>query len=251
MEVLKLLQKAYYGKVKAIYIDPPYNTGKDFVYSDKFADPIKTYLQYTGQLDDNGRKNSTNGETNGRHHSNWLSMMYPRLYLARNLLSDNGIIFISIDDHESHNLHHLLDDIFGEENFVAQIAWQGMDTIKNDAQRFSENCEYVIVYAKNIDEIEIPGFPKTEKQHRAYKNYDNDPRGDYLLTPIHAKTGTEESNYEFTFPNGQKWKSPTGRHPSFSKENLLALVNDGRILLDPEGKKRRKRKHIGAKQVQR
>ncbi len=236
LDALKLLQEIYLARVKAIYIDPPYNTGKDFLYKDKFAMSKKEWSEKTAERDEEGRL-IANPDSGGRYHSNWLSMIYPRLKLARNLLSQDGVIFISIDDNEQHNLRKLCDEIFGSINFIAKISWQGMDTIKNDAKHFSSNTEFVFVYAREIDKVEIGGFPKTEKQRRTYKNYDNDPRGDYLLTPIHAKTGTEESNYEFTFPNGQKWKAPAGRHPSFSKENLQSLVDDDRILLDPEGKK--------------
>ena len=144
LAVLKLLQKAYYGKVKSIYIDPPYNTGKDFVYSDKFADSIQTYLQSTGQLDENGRKNSTNGETNGRHHSRWLSMMYPRLYLARNLLSDNGVIFISINDNEMPGLRLLCDEIFGEENRLDRglIVWPNKGSTKGFRKKLKTTSTY-------------------------------------------------------------------------------------------------------------
>src|SRR5690625_2051152 len=121
LEVLKLLQKSYHKKVKMIYIDPPYNTGKEFIYPDKFQDNLETYLRYTGQVDDEGKKMSANSETSGRYHTNWLNMMYPRLRLARNLLRDDGVIFISIDDHEVANLRKMCDEIFGEENFVAQL----------------------------------------------------------------------------------------------------------------------------------
>ena len=124
LEVLKLLQKAYFGKVKMIYIDPPYNTGREFIYPDRFQDPLDTYLAYTGQKDEKGRKLSTDAELSGRLHANWLSMMYPRLYLARTLLRDDGAIFVSIDDHEQANLKILLDCVFGSENFVASVIWQ-------------------------------------------------------------------------------------------------------------------------------
>ena len=123
LEVLKLLQKAYFGKVKMIYIDPPYNTGKEFIYPDKYSETLDTYLEYTGQKDSEGRKFATNSETSGRFHSRWLNMMYPRLYLAKNLLSKDGLIFISINDNEARNLRSLLDQIFGEENFIAQLVW--------------------------------------------------------------------------------------------------------------------------------
>ena len=237
LEALKLLQKAYYGKVKSIYIDPPYNTGKDFVYPDKFADPIKTYLQYTGQLDANERKTSTNGETNGRYHSRWLSMMYPRLYLARNLLSDNGAIFISIDDNEQHNLRHLCDDIFGEENFVMQFAWFSKYTISSHSKQASKQHEYIVCYCKNIDEFQIGMLPRTEEMDAAYKNPDNDERGPYKLTPLHAiGGGTSATNYSITFPNGVTWECPKGRSPVYNDEKLLELYHENRLSFGRDGK---------------
>jgi len=124
LEVLKLLQKSYYGKVKMIYIDPPYNTGNEFIYPDNFREGLDTYLRYTGQVDEAGTAQTTNRETSGRYHSNWLNMMYPRLYLARNLLREDGVIFVSIDDHEVHNLRLMLDEIFGEENFIESFVWK-------------------------------------------------------------------------------------------------------------------------------
>lgn len=147
LETLKLLQKAYYGKVKMIYIDPPYNTGKEFIYPDKFSESLDTYLVYTGQVDADGRKFSTNTETTGRYHSNWLDMMYPRLFLARNLLRDDGVIFISIDDHEVHNLREMMNEIFGEENFVGTIIWKG--ATDNNPTQIAVEHEYILCYAKD------------------------------------------------------------------------------------------------------
>ena len=231
LEVLKLLQSSYLNSIKMIYIDPPYNTGKDFVYTDDFADGIAHYKEVTGQA------TKSNPETAGRYHTNWLNMMYPRLKLARNLLTDDGVIFISIDDNEQANLKKLCDEVFGEDNFVAQIAWQCLDTIKNDARYFSDNHEYIFVYAKHLDKLKIQGIRKGEKQRSYYKNYDNDPRGDYLLTPLHAKSGTESGIYSFTFSNGQNWTPPRGTYPRFSKETLRRLETEGRIYLDPMGQK--------------
>jgi adenine-specific DNA-methyltransferase len=152
LEVLKLLQKSYAGKVKLIYIDPPYNTGKDFVYPDNFQDNIRNYLELTRQLDGEGRKISSNTETSGRFHTVWLNMMYPRLKLARNLLREDGVIFTSIDDNEVDNLRKLADEVFGEENFVATLVWERGR--KNDARRFSLGHEYLVGYAKNLAQIE-------------------------------------------------------------------------------------------------
>ena len=151
LETLKLLQKSYYGKVKMIYIDPPYNTGKEFIYPDKYSESLDTYLLYTGQVDAEGRKFSTNPETAGRYHSNWLDMMYPRLFLARNLLRDDGVIFISIDDHEVHNLREMMNEIFGEENFIAILIWE--KGRKNDARLFSVGHEYIVVFCKSMAKL--------------------------------------------------------------------------------------------------
>ena len=152
LEVLKLMQKAYFGKVKMIYIDPPYNTGEEFIYPDRYAENLDTYLEYTGQKDAEGRRFSTNTDASGRFHSNWLNMMYPRIYLAKNLLRDDGVIFISIDDNESPNLVSAMNTIFGQENFVAQMVWEG--AFKNDARQIGVNHEYVLVYAKDRSNLD-------------------------------------------------------------------------------------------------
>jgi adenine-specific DNA-methyltransferase len=151
LEVLKLLQKSYAGKVKMIYIDPPYNTGTDFVYPDNFTEGLQTYLEFTGQVDGNGRKTQSNTETTGRYHANWLNMMYPRLYLARNLLRDDGVIFVSIDDHEVHNLRALMNEVYGEENFVASVIWKKMDSpSRNEELRAISNYhDYIVIYCRN------------------------------------------------------------------------------------------------------
>jgi len=155
LEVLKLLKKSYQGKVKMIYVDPPYNTGNDFVYKDDFKDGIKNYLQQSGQIDDDGNLLSTNSETDGRFHSNWMNMMYPRLYLAQNLLQEDGLIFISIDDHEVHHLRLLLNEIFGEENFIAQLIWKSKSGGANDSVFFAIDHEYILCFAKNFSKAKI------------------------------------------------------------------------------------------------
>ena len=151
LETLKLLQKSYYGKVKMVYIDPPYNTGKEFIYPDKYSESLETYLAYTGQVDAEGKKFSTNTETTGRYHSNWLNMMYPRLFLARNLLRDDGVIFVSIDDHEVHNLREMMNEIFGEENFIGTIIWKG--ATDNNPTQIAVEHEYVLCYAKDREKV--------------------------------------------------------------------------------------------------
>ena len=171
LEVLKLLQKAYFGNVKMIYIDPPYNTGKEFIYPDKYAETLDTYLEYTGQKDGEGRKFSTNTDTEGRFHSRWLNMMYPRLYLAKNLLSQDGIIFISIDDHEQHNLRSLCNEIFGEENLLAHFTWRTDGNIDNQA-KVKRSHEYIIAYCRSETDfphppVVDPNIPKDSKLYRA------------------------------------------------------------------------------------
>lgn len=151
LEVLKLLQKSYHGRVKMIYIDPPYNTGNEFIYPDNFREGIEDYLRYSGQVDDEGMKLSTNTETSGRYHSKWLNMMYPRLFLARNLLRDDGVIFVSINDHEVHNLRLLMDEVFGEENFVGIFTWQSKKGGGSDNASVVVDQEYVICFVKASD----------------------------------------------------------------------------------------------------
>ena len=235
LEVLKLLQETYLGKIKMIYIDPPYNTGNDFVYADDFAQSTDEYLENSGQFDDEGNRLVKNLDSNGRFHTDWLNMIYPRLKLAKDLLSDDGVIFISIDDNEVENLKKICNEIFGEQNYITEIAWQCLDTIKNDAKYFSDNHEYILVYSKSINNVAVQGVKKGEKQRSYYKNYDNDPRGDYLLTPLHAKSGTESGIYSYTFSNGQTWTPPQGTYPRFSKTTLKSLDEDNRIYLDPNG----------------
>ncbi|MBL8072595.1 MAG: site-specific DNA-methyltransferase, partial [Nitrospira sp.] len=156
LEVLKLLQKSCLGKVKMIYIDPPYNTGNDFIYPDNYAESLQTYLEYTGQVDSEGRRFGTNTEADGRFHSRWMNMMYPRLYLARNLLRDDGAVFISIDEAEQANLRHLCDEIFGQENFVADLVWAAGR--KNDSKHISVSHEYIVVYARNMEHLKERGI---------------------------------------------------------------------------------------------
>lgn len=176
LEVLKLLQKSYAGKVKLIYIDPPYNTGKDFVYPDNFQDSIKNYLELTGQTE-GGARITTNTEASGRFHTDWLSMMYPRLKLARSLLSDDGVIFINIDGGEAANLELLLNDVFGEENRVVNVVWQKRVSPANDAKWFSSDHDLILVYAKNKDIWRPNKLARTGEQLAYYKNPDNDPKG--------------------------------------------------------------------------
>jgi adenine-specific DNA-methyltransferase len=229
LEVLKLLQKSYAGKVKLIYIDPPYNTGNDFIYPDNFQDSIKNYLELTGQVDGAGNKISSNTEASGRFHTDWLNMMYPRLKLARNLLQDDGSVFISIDDNEFDNLRRLCDEIFGPENFVATVIWQKVFSPKNTAAYFSEDHDYILVYAKRKDIWEPQLLPRSEETIARYTNPDNDPRGPWLSGALQARNYYSKGQYEVTSPSGKKFSNPKGTYWRFSYERFLDLDKDKRI----------------------
>ncbi len=235
LEVLKLLQKSYHKKVKMIYIDPPYNTGKDFVYKDNFRDNIKNYLEITGQVDSDGNKLSTNSETSGRYHSDWLNMMYPRLKLARNLLKDDGVIFISIDDNEVSNLRKLCDEIFGEDNFIADIIWERAYSPVNLKKHFSENHDFIIAYAKNIEKLICNGLPQTEELLSRYKNPDNDPRGVWKSSDFSVGPAIQEKIYEIITPSGRKVFPPDGRCWLLTKERFEEFKNDNRIWFGEDG----------------
>jgi adenine-specific DNA-methyltransferase len=235
LEVLKLLQKSYLGKIKMIYIDPPYNTGNDFIYPDDYTESLQTYLEYTGQVDAEGKKFGTNTEADGRFHSKWLNMMYPRLYLARNLLCEDGAIFISIDDHEVHNLRRLMDEIFGEENFIATIIWQKVYAPKNTARHFSEDHDYVLVYAHHADIWRPRLLPRTEEANAHYGNPDNDPRGSWRADGVSARNYYSKGQYEVTSPSGRKFMPPRGRYWIVSYERFLELDHDKRIWWGQKG----------------
>lgn len=202
LEVLKLLQKSYHRRVKMIYIDPPYNTGKEFIYPDKYQDNLGTYLRYTGQVDGEGFKLSSNAESSGRYHTNWLNMMYPRLRLARNLLSDDGVLFVTIDDHENANLRALLNEVFGEENFVTSIAWRKKVSPANDATWFSSDHDYVVVYARNKEVWRPNRMPRTQRQTDFYQNPDDDPRGPWnSATYTCNKSKSQRPNLYYAIKN--------------------------------------------------
>jgi adenine-specific DNA-methyltransferase len=234
LEVLKLLQKSYAGKVKLIYIDPPYNTGKDFVYPDDFKDNIKNYLELTGQTGEGGKKLSSNTEASGRFHTNWLNMMYTRLKVARELLSKDGFVFVNIDDIEAHNLRHVMNDIFGEENFVTNVVWQKKYTRANDARFFSDNHDHILVFARNLETAKILLQPRTEDQEAAYSNPDNHPKGPWKPTPLHAKSGSDTSPYVFS--NGVKWSPPPGTYRRYSDETMEKMDKTNEIWFGPDGK---------------
>lgn len=235
LEVLKLLQKSYNNKIKMIYIDPPYNTGKDFIYKDTYSDSLKSYLELTRQVDDEGNKISTNSEAGGRYHTNWLNMMYPRLRLARNLLRDDGVIFVSIDDNEVHNLRKLCDLVFGENNYVQEIIWEKKFAPQNDAKYFSLNHEHILCYAKSKEQFRRNLLPMTEEQIARYKNIDNDPRGPWQSDNLVVTTYNVKYDYKITKPNGETVSPPNGRCWRVSKEKFNELLTDNRIWFGSDG----------------
>ena len=230
LEVLKLLQESYLGRVKLIYIDPPYNTGRDFIYDDDYAESSREYLQRSGQSAGLGGRLVANSETSGRHHSNWLSMMYPRLRLARNLLKDDGAIFISIDDHEVAGLRALCDEVFGSQNFVAQIIWQKVFSPKNSAQWFSEDHDYILCYARNKASWQPKPLPRTSEMDARYKNPDNDPRGPWASSDLAARNSYDAGVYPIQTPSGRVIDGPPrGSYWRFSKAKFQELDADGRV----------------------
>lgn len=236
LEALKLLQKSYYGKVKMIYIDPPYNTGKEFIYPDNYKESLETYLAYAGLVDDEGKKFSTNTATEGRFHTKWLNMMYPRLYLARNLLKEDGVIFISIDDNEVENLRRMCNEIFGEENFVAHICWQKKYAVSNDDPGVGVMHDHIIAYAKS-DAYSRKLLPRSEKQNSRYKNEDNDPRGRWASDNyVSNKSKTERPTlwYSVTHPEtGEEVWPDESAVWRYTKEKHLQLESEGRLYWGP------------------
>lgn len=245
LEVLKVLQKSYYGKVKMIYIDPPYNTGNDhFIYPDKFSESREEYLKRVGEKDEEGyltregmyRKNSRDS---GHYHSNWLNMMYPRLFLARNLLKDDGVIFVSIDDNEVHNLRLLMNEIFGEENFVASFIWEKR-TNRENRKLISIRHDYILCYSK----ADVEGkrslnlLPMTDDALARYKNPDNDPRGRWKSDPATAQAGhgTKSQFYELQAPSGKKHMLQSGRCWVYSKDVMEKAIEEGKIWFGKDGK---------------
>ena len=245
LEVLKLLQETYLGKVKMIYIDPPYNTGNDFVYEDDFAQSADEYMRNSGQYDEEGNRLVTNTESNGRFHTDWLNMIYPRLKLAKDLLTDDGAIFISIDDNEIDNIRKVSDEVFGSCNFYAEIVWQKRTS--PDA-RFNLGAahDYILVYAKNWEKLRysLNKEPLSADRASQYKNPDNDSRGEWASVDITGQTGhaTSSQYYEITTPGGLKMKPPAGRCWALSESTFLSLVADNRIWFGEDGNSRPRQK---------
>lgn len=248
LEVLKLLQETYLGKVKMIYIDPPYNTGNDFVYNDDFKQKAAEYLENSGQYDEYGNQMVQNTESNGRFHTDWLNMMYPRLKLAKDLLADDGVIFISIDDNEVDNLKKISDMIFGENNFVVRIIWKKRSTPPND-KIIGAAHEYALVYAKNVINIKLNLRERTEEQKARYKNPDNHPKGAWVAGDLsgNVKGGryVDSLNYPITNPNtGEKHYPPHNGNWRFSKEKVELLLKNNEISFGDDGLGRPKLKRF-------
>ncbi len=240
LEVLKLLQETYLGKIKMIYIDPPYNTGNDFVYEDDFAQSTEEYMANSGQFDNEGNRLVPNTESNGRFHTDWLNMMYARLKIARDLLTDDGVIFISIDDGEAANLIKLCNDVMGEANFVADLIWQKKFSRANDATYFSTMHDHILCYCKQNIMMSDTGWrigllPRGEEIPNGYSNPDNDPRGVWTSVILSAKSGSESLLYEIETPSGRKVYPPSGRFWSCSKETFEKWKADNRIWFGANG----------------
>ncbi len=235
LEVLKILYKPFFGRIKMIYIDPPYNTGNDFVYPDNYADPLASYLQLTGQADSEGNLQTSNPETSGRFHSTWLSMMFPRLFIARPLLTEDGSIFVSIDDTEAANLRLLLNEVFGEENFLANIVWQKKYGPANDATGISQTHEHILCYAKNAEAWRPKLFPRTKEQLEDYDNPDDDLRGIWRASDLSARTASENCIYPIKTPSGRVVYPPKSRSWIMTKDRYEELLADNRIWFGSSG----------------
>ena len=252
LEALKLLQKSYLGKVKMIYIDPPYNTGNDFVYHDDFKQSQSEYDEAAGNVDEEGnrlvsRSKGGNGsdledafkkntDSNGRFHSDWCSMIYSRLMIARSLLTEDGVIFISIDENEIQNMRKLCDETFGEQNFISQLGWQKVYAPKNQARYFSNDYEYVLCYSKNIEQFQINLLPRTKEMNARYKNPDNDPRGDWKAGDCVGNGERKNGYYDVVSPKtGKVFNVPQGKHWVYAPDNMKAMIADNRIWFGKDG----------------
>jgi adenine-specific DNA-methyltransferase len=237
-EALKLLQETYLGKIKMIYIDPPYNTGEDFVYKDNFAADKEEFEKSDGQKDEAGNRLVANTTANGHFHSDWLTMLYPRLRLAKSLLADDGVIYISIDDNEQANLKRLCDEIFGDQNFVSTIIWEKRYSPQNSVKWFSEAHDFLLVYAKDKLNWRPNLLPRTDEMNARYRNIDNDTRGPWKPADATAQAGhgTESQFYVLTAPNGKKHKVPNGRCWLYTESVFQGMVADNRIWFGANGK---------------
>ena len=239
LEVLKVLRETYLGKVKMIYIDPPYNTGNDFVYNDDFAQGKTEFEQNSGLFDEEGNQTidpmQRNTESNGRFHTDWLNMIYPRLKVAKDLLSDDGVIFISIDDNEQKNLKNVCDEVFGGNNFIAQLVWERAFSPKNDAKFVSNSHDYILIYSKDVNCFKIGRLERTAEADARYSNPDNDPRGVWQSDNMTVKTYSASCDYPITTPSGRVVEPPAGRCWSLSPKAFGERLRDNRIWFGPNG----------------
>lgn len=236
LEVLKLLQETYLGKIKMIYIDPPYNTGNDFVYEDDFAQSTEEYLANSGQFDDEGNRLVKNLDSNGRFHTDWLNMIYPRLRLAKDLLTDDGVIFISIDENEVQNMRKICDEIFGEDNFISQLGWQKVYSPKNQAKYFSNDYEFILCYCRNIGVFQVGMLPRTKEMNARYKNPDNDLRGDWKPGDCVGNGERKNGYYDVVSPiTGKIFNVPRGKHWVYAPDTMKKLLDDNRIYFGKDG----------------
>ena len=235
LDVLKCLKETYLHKVKMIYIDPPYNTGNDFVYEDNFAESAAEYLANSGQFDEQGNRLVTNTESNGRFHTDWLNMIYPRLKVARDFLTEDGVIFISIDDNEAKNLKNITDEVFGERNFLAQVIWERAYSPINLMKHFSPSHDYILCYAKNIDFAVCHGIGRSDEANGRYSNPDNDPRGVWKASDLSVGPAVQENIYPITTPSGRVVEPPAGRSWRLSRKAFRERLEDNRIWFGPNG----------------
>ena len=235
LSVLKLLQRSYVGKIKMIYIDPPYNTGNDFIYNDDYTIDRDTWARQSGERDEEGNQYRKNPDTNGRFHSDWCSMIYSRLLLSRSLLTDDGVIFISIDDNEVHNLRKICDEVFGEKNFIAQIVWERAYAPINLMKHFSPSHDYILCYAKQIDLATCHGIPRSSEADSRYSNPDNDPRGVWQSDNLSVGPAVPENIYTITTPSGRRVEPPAGRSWSLSSKAFEERLRQNRIWFGSDG----------------
>ena len=235
LEVLKVLRETYLGKVKMIYIDPPYNTGNDFVYNDDFSLDVDEYKENSGQWDEEGNRLVQNTESNGRFHTDWLNMIYPRLKVAKDLLTEDGVIFVSIDDNEQKNLKNVCDEIYGENNFLAQVVWERAYSPINLMKHFSPAHDYILCYARNIELAVCNGIPRSAEADGRYSNPDNDPRGVWKPSDLSVGPAVVDNIYTITTPSGRNVEPPAGRSWSLSQKAFRERLQDNRIWFGPDG----------------
>ncbi len=236
LEVLKLIRQNYYGAVKMIYIDPPYNTGNDFIYNDSFIMEQTESDLAEGIIDELGEKFVINNKSQNRYHANWMNMMYPRLQICKSLLKDSGCIFISIDENEVQNIRKICDEIFGETNLVSQLGWQKVYSPKNQARYFSNDYEFILCYAKNIESFTLGTLPRTAEMNARYKNPDDDPRGDWKPGDCVGSGVRSQGYYDVISPDGKVFNVPQGKHWVYAQDTMKKLIADNRIWFGKEGK---------------